>query len=176
MQLSSTNILTSVTSELQPLLKRRFNEAFNCQGRKHQKRSWHHRFSVSTKIFHTWDGRHDPGAEQLPCPIRIISYEICGSASMGVQSTLGKVVTKSRAFTDKVNDCCGDGFEGLLPGIPTNKLRNIHNSSTSISYLIRHSIAFEKGINEEIHDDTTLLPSIENFNQSESSWDLLAVS
>ena len=27
-----------------------------------------------------------------------------------------------------------------------------------------NSIAFEEGINEEIHDDTTPLPSIENFN------------
>src|SRR5271156_3439727 len=100
MQLSSTNILTSVTSELQPSLKRRFNEAFNCQGCKHQKRSWHHRFSVSTKIFHTWDGRHDPGAEQLSCPIRIVSYEICGSASMGGLERPRQSCHKEQGFTD----------------------------------------------------------------------------
>jgi hypothetical protein len=47
-----------------------------------------------------------------------------------------------------------------------NHLRKIQNSTIFIPYLLRHSTAFEEGINEKIHDETTLLPSIETFNQS----------
>ena len=58
MQLSSTNMLISATSALQPLFKLRFSEVFSCHDRKHQKRSWRPQFSANTKTFHISGGRH----------------------------------------------------------------------------------------------------------------------